>query len=80
MSYTPPHPHKWPTVLGQLGEVGSKVKFCGKLLKLSSGKFRQGTILVVQEIAVRIRNSTDNAVNALEEMKMSEQERLVKKD
>ena len=66
--------------LGQLGEDGSKVKLCGKLLKLSWGKFRQGTILVVQEIAVRIRNSTDNAVNALEEMKMSEQETLVKKD
>ena len=62
--------------LGQLGEVGAKAVTCGKLVKLFSGKIRQGAVLVVMKLAVRVNNSvkkvhncTDNAVKALEEKK-----------
>ena len=63
--------------LGQLGEVGYKAKFCGKLVKLFLLKIRQGTLLVVQKIAVHVQMY---AGNALEEMKMSDSSKLEKKD
>ena len=59
--------------LGQLGEVGRKAMSCGKLFKLSWGKIRQGTLLVVQKIAVHVQIY---AGNALEEMKMSDSSKL----
>ena len=55
--------------LGKLGKVGSKAVSCGKLVKLFSGKIRQGVVLVVKKLAVRAQNCTENAVKALEEMK-----------
>merc|ERR1712105_444930 len=63
--------------LGQLGEVWYKAKFCGKLVKLFLLKIRQGTLLVVQKIAVNVQMY---AGNALEEMKMSDSSKLEKKD
>ena len=62
--------------LGRLGKVGSKAVSCGKLVKLSWGKIRQGAVFVVMRLAFGVQNSAKNvqncagnAVKALEEMK-----------
>ena len=62
--------------LGQLGKVGSKAVSCGKLVKLFLGKIRQGAVLVVMKIAVRVHNSTGFSVDALEEMERSDSSKL----
>ena len=66
--------------LGQFGDVGSKAVSCGKLVKLFSGKIRQGAVLVVMKIAVRLHNSTGFAVDALEEMERSDSSKLGEED
>ena len=55
--------------LGQLGEVGSKAVSCGKLVKLSWGKIRQGALLVVMKLVVKVfgADCAGNAIKGLGE-------------